>query len=153
VEEISETELDLMAAERAVDEAKDKLVAELEAVSENAGEALARVVHKARPVALAAAAVAGVAVLVGAVALVRSAFSRRRTPRFLSPPSQPSALSQIARQALTAAAGTLAATLARRAVSSLEQEPDAAPKAAPRTNGRGSRVKRASSEETKQSAR
>lgn len=124
-----------MAAERAVDDARNKLVAEIEAVSETGREALARVVHKARPLAIATAAVAGVAVLAGTVTLLRSSFSRRRT-RYYFGPAQPSFFGQMARRALMSAAGSLAAVAAQRLLASVaDGEPAAAPTPA-HANGR-----------------
>jgi hypothetical protein len=125
VEESSEMELEVMAAEREVDSAREKLAAELEAASESGRRALARVVHKARPVAIGVAAIAGVAVLAGVVSLLRGALARRRAaPKYLFAPPQQSLGAQIARQALTSAAATLAAAAARRAISALEQSED-----------------------------
>jgi hypothetical protein len=143
-------EQEVMAAERAVSEAREKLVAELEAASENGKQAIERVVERARPMALAAAAVAGVAVLAGTVVMVRSSFSRSRA-RYWAPPRQRSVFAQAARQALTSAAGTIAAALARRALVSLELAGTEAPPTEARSNGH-SRAKRARPEDSKQTA-
>lgn len=138
MEKTNETEPEIMAAERAVEAAKEKLIAELEAVSETGREAIERVVHNARPVAIAVAAVAGVALLAGAVALVRASFSRPRAPRYLLAPKQRSIFGQIARQALTSAAGTLAAAVARSVLASLEEHE---PNPNQRSNGSATRAK------------
>lgn len=142
--ENNEMEPEIMAAERAVEAAKEKLVAELEAASENGREALARVVHTAKPMAIGVAAVAGVALLAGAVALVRASFTRPRA-RYLLAPEQRSLFGQIARQALTSAAGTVAAAVARRALLSLEEDVSKGERA----NGRNSRSRRPRSAEAK----
>lgn len=146
--ELNEMEQEVMAAERAVSEAREKLVAELEAASENGKQAIERVVERARPMALAAAAVAGVAVLAGTIVLVRSSFSRSR-PRYWAPPRQRSVFAQAARQAFTSAAGTIAAALARRALVSLELAEVETPPAEALSNGH-SRPKRARVEDSKQ---
>lgn len=129
MEETSEMELEVMAAEREVDNARERLVAELENASESGRQAIARVVHKTRPVAIGVAAIAGAAILAGAISLLRGALARRRsthsTQRFLLAPPQRSLGSQIARQVLTSAAGTLAAAAARHAVFVLEQRAEA----------------------------
>jgi hypothetical protein len=135
VQEPSETELEIMAAERAVDDARNKLVAELEAVSETGKEAVLRVVHKARPLAIATAAVAGVAVLAGTVVLVRNSLSRRRT-RYYFGPTQPSFFGQLARRALMSAAGSLAAMAAQRLLASAADGEPAALPAPSHANGR-----------------
>lgn len=140
MEKLNEMEPEIMAAERAVEAAKDKLVAELEAVTDTGREAIERVVHNARPVAIAVAAVAGVALLAGAVALVRASFSRPRAPRYLLAPKQRSFFGQIARQALTSAAATVAAAVARNVLASLEEKNEAA-NSKPRSNGRATRSK------------
>jgi hypothetical protein len=139
VDKTEEMESEIMAAERAVEAAKEKLVAELEAASETGREAIERVVHNARPVAIAVAAVAGVALVAGAVALVRASLSRPRAPSFLLAPRQRSFFGQMARQALTSAAGALAATVARRLLVSLEDETE---RTNQRSNGHGTRVRR-----------
>jgi hypothetical protein len=139
VNKTEEMESEIMAAERAVEAAKEKLVAELEAASETGREAIERVVHNARPVAIAVAAVAGVALVAGAVALVRASLSRPRAPSFLLAPRQRSFFGQMARQALTSAAGALAATVARRLLVSLEDETE---RTNQRSNGHGTRVRR-----------
>jgi len=140
VEKTNEMEPEIMAAERAVEAAKEKLVAELEAVSETGREAIERVVHNAKPVAIAVTAVAGVAVLAGVVALVRASFSRPRASRYLLAPKQHSVFGQIARQALTSAAGTLAAAVARSVLVSLEER--AASNPAQGSNGHTTRARR-----------
>ena len=149
MEKTEEMESDIMAAERAVEAAKERLVAELEAASETGREAIERVVHNARPVAIAVAAVAGVALMAGAVALVRASLSRPRAPSFLLAPKQRSFFGQMARQALTSAAGVLAATIARRVLVTLEDETE---KADPRGNGQGKRVRRAALQSPKHAA-
>jgi hypothetical protein len=138
--ETNEMEPEIMAAERAVEAAKERLVAELEAVSETGREAIERVVHNARPVAIAVTAVAGVALLAGAVALVRASFSRPRASRYLLAPKQRSFFGQLARQALTSAAGTLAAAIARNVLVSLEERAASNPN--PATNGHAPRARR-----------
>lgn len=148
MEELSEMEQEVMAAERAVSEARDKLVAELEAASETGRQAIERAVQRARPMALAAAAIAGVAAIAGTVVLVRSSLARAR-PRYWAPPRQRSALAMAARQALASAAGTLAAALARRALHSLELAPPEEPGAEPKGNGRATRAKPAHPAEAK----
>lgn len=139
-----------MAAERAVDEARNKLVAELEAVSDTGREALERVVHEARPLVIATAAIAGIALVGGSVALMRRSFSRR-APHYLAAPKQRSLFGQMARQALTSFAGTVAAVLARRVLVSLG-EPEMVP-AEPHANGQTPRKSRARSDGAKSADR
>lgn len=150
MEERNEMEQEVMAAERAVNEAKERLAAELEAASANGRQAIERVVERARPMALAAAAVAGVVVLAGTVTLIRGSFSRSR-PRLWAPPRQRSALGQAARQAFVSAAGTIAAALARRALVSWELMPadGGHTEPEPHGNSRNARPKRVRPEPAK----
>jgi len=73
-----------------------------------------------RPVLIAVAVVAGLAIVAGTVRLVREAVGRRRA-HFSKVPVRRSAFAEATRSALVSAKGIVASSLARRAIRSIEQ--------------------------------
>jgi len=136
----SDIEIEVIRAERAVDEARARLGSELEVASEAGRRALARITRQARPVLAGVAIVAAVAVVAGAVRLVRSAMGRRAPQSFGADHGEGAGAGRIARSALTSVASTIVTVVVRRALYSFLETQIASLERGTRTNAIPTRV-------------
>jgi len=124
----SHLELEIMAAEREVDDARAKLGTEIEAVAESGRDVVHKIAHQARPVLMAITVVAGLAIVAGTVRLVCEAVARPRTLHFPKAAVQRSTFVEATRSALVSAMRIVVSSLVRRAIRSIEH-PDVHQKA------------------------
>jgi hypothetical protein len=119
-----EWEVEVMTAEREVENARARLDAGLEAASATGRNALAKIKSQAKPIAIGLAIVGGIALVAGTVRLIRGAFSRPRPFRLVQPFTRPSPVRQIFGAALTSAASALVSAATRRAVREIDSTHD-----------------------------
>lgn len=115
-------EVEVMTAEREVENARARLDAGLEAASATGRNALAKIKSRAKPIAIGVAIVGGIALVAGTVRLIRGAFARPRSFRRPTAFGRPSLSRQIIGAALTSAASALASAAARRALHEIDPQ-------------------------------